>query len=76
MVRWTLKNRTRSDELLECLGVESIIDVIRRGRLRWFAHLESKEESNWVATCRNLKVGDKKGRGRGRKTSLFPYFLT
>ena len=36
MVRWmcgvTLKNRTRSDELLERLGVESITDVIRRGR--------------------------------------------
>ena len=72
MVRWmcgvTLKNRTRSDELLERLGVESITDVIRRGRLRWFGHLERKEEKDWVSACRNLEVGDKRGRGRGRKT--------
>ena len=44
IIRWmcgvTLKNRTRSDELLERLGVESITDMIRRGRLRWFGHLE------------------------------------
>ena len=72
MVRWmcgmTLKNITRSDELLERLGVESITDVIRRGRLGWFWHLERREEKDWVSACRNLKVGDKRGRGRGRKT--------
>jgi len=41
--------------------------VIRRGRLRWFGHLECKEK-DWVSACRNLKVGDNKDRGRGRKT--------
>ena len=58
MVRWmcgvTLKNRTRSDELMERLGVESITDVIRRGRLRWFGHFHL-----------NLLLGTQGGEGLG-----------
>jgi len=44
MVRWmcgvTLKDRVASDELLSRLGIESITEVVRRGRLRWFGHVE------------------------------------
>ena len=38
MVRWicgvTLKNKKSSEELKKYLGIESVTDVVRRGRLR------------------------------------------
>ena len=46
MVRWmcgvTLKNRISSAELNKRLDLENVTDVVRRGRLRWFGHLECK----------------------------------
>jgi hypothetical protein len=40
MVRWmsgvTLKDRKSSQELLGRLGVEDVVDVMKRGRLLWF----------------------------------------
>ena len=42
--------------------------IIGVGWLTWFGHLARKEEKDWVSACRNLTVGDKRGRGRGRKT--------
>ena len=46
MVRWmcgvSLKDRKRSVDLYSLLGVQSVVDVVRRGRLRWFEHLERR----------------------------------
>ena len=39
MCNVTLKDRKPS-ELRECLGLDSIRNCIRRGRLRWFGHVE------------------------------------
>ena len=36
--------------------VESVADVVRRGRLRWFGHLERKSVDDWVSACRKLEV--------------------
>ena len=47
----SLKDRKRSDELLNSLGIECIENKIQRGRLRWFGHVERKEENNWVKKC-------------------------
>ena len=44
----SLKDRKRSDELLNRLGIECVENKIQRGRLRWFGHVERKEENNWV----------------------------
>ena len=34
---------------------------MRRGRLRWFGHLEHKSVDDWVSACRGLVVeGDKR----------------
>ena len=42
MVRWmcgvSLKDRKRSVDLYSLLGVQSMDEVVRRGRLRWFGH--------------------------------------
>ena len=72
MVRWmcgvTLKDRRSSQELLDRLGIVSVADVVRRGRLRWFGHVERKRAEDWVSKCRNLEVESARGKGRGRKT--------
>ena len=55
MVRWmcgvSLKDRKRSVDLYSLLGVQSVYDVVRRGRLRWFEHLERKSGDDWVSAC-------------------------
>ena len=33
-----------------------LADVVRRGRLRWFVHLERKNVDDWVSTCRNVNL--------------------
>ena len=44
MMRWmcgvSLKDRKRSEVLYSLLGVQSVDEVARRGRLRWFGHVE------------------------------------
>ena len=60
MVRWmcgvSLKYRKRSVDLYSLLGVQSVDEVVRRGRLRWFGHVERKSGDDWVSTCRNVVV--------------------
>ena len=46
------------------LGVQSVAEVVRRGRLRWFGHVEHKSGSDCVSACRNVKVVGEKSRGR------------
>ena len=42
----TLKDRKSSDELLGRLGVEDVVEVVRRGRLLWFGHIERKSRDD------------------------------
>ena len=49
-------------------GINCVADVVRRGRLRWFGHLERKSVDDWVSACRGLVVEGARGRGRSRKT--------
>ena len=51
------------------LGIEAVEDVLRRGRLRWFGHVERMKADNCSA-CRSLEIvgGKKRGRGRGKKS--------
>ena len=71
MVRWmcgvSLRDRKSSVELIERFGIEGVAEVVRRGRLRWFGHLERKNEEDWVSRCRELEVAGSKSRvGAGR----------
>ena len=72
MARWmcgvSLKDRKRSEDLCNLLGINCVVDVVRRGRLRWFGHLERKSVDDWVSACRGLVVEGTRGRGRNRKT--------
>jgi hypothetical protein len=71
-VRWmcgvTLKDKKSSQELLGRLGVEDVVDVMKRGRLLWFGHVERKPREDWVKMCRDLVVVGAQGKGRGKKT--------
>ena len=74
MVRWmcgvTLNDKILLEELLSRVGVEPVGDIVRRGRLRWFGHVERKSEDDWVKRCLELEIAGKAGRGRGQKTWL------
>ena len=69
MVRWmcgvSLKDRKRSEDLCNFLGINCVADVVRRGRLRWFAHLERKDVDDWVSACRGLVVEGKRAERSG-----------
>ena len=67
MFRVSLKDRKRSVDLCSLLGVQSVSEVVRRGRLRWFGHVERKSGDDWVSTCRKVEVagaGARGGKGR------------
>ena len=61
----TLRDKVPTVELRRRLGIEG---VVRRGRLRWFGHVERKELDDWVSACRNLKVVGSRGRDRPTMT--------
>ena len=42
------------------------MEVMKRGRLRWFEHFERKEVDDWVSACRNLEVVGSRDTGRPR----------
>ena len=50
MVRWmcgvTLKNRITSEELRNRLNIEAGTEIVRRGRLRWFGHVDRKADDD------------------------------
>ena len=61
-------DRKHSDELLSRLGIECVENKIQRARLRWFGHVEWKEENDWVKKFTRMNVTGVVGRGAPRKT--------
>ena len=61
-------------DLYSLLGVQSMTDVLRHGRLRWFGHLERRNVDDWVSACR--KVAGVRCKGRNRKTWKKFYLLS
>jgi len=74
MVRWcgvTLEDMKSSQELWGRLGIEAIADVMKRGRLVWFGHVERKSREDWVKMCRDLVMeGARRGEGRKRGRNM------
>jgi hypothetical protein len=44
------------------------VEVVRRGRLLWFGHVERESRDDWVKMCRDLVAKGTRRKGRGRKT--------
>ena len=76
MIRWMccveLSDRKASAELSNRLATESVSDVVRRGKLRWFGYVERKEPDDWVSACRHIVVKSVKGRGSLRPRKTWP----
>jgi hypothetical protein len=51
---------------------KKIRGVCRRNRLRWFGHVERKEDDDWVKVkrCTRMEVVGKRHRGRPRKIRM------
>ncbi len=74
MVRWmcgvSLRERKTNDELRKMMGIEPVMDAVKRNSLRWFGHVLRKYESDWVRRVMEMNVEGRKGWGRPRKTWL------
>jgi len=60
MIRWMcgvkLTERKKSEELTELLGLETVSLMIKKSRLRWFGHVERKDDNDWVKRCITWEV--------------------
>ena len=57
-----LKDRKYSDELTDWLWMVSIRKCIKRGRLRWFGHVERMDKDSGVKKGRKVVVEGHRGR--------------
>ena len=71
MIRWMcrvkLNERKKSEELRELLGLEQV-NMMKKSRLRWFGHVERKDDNDWVKRCMTWEVEGIRQRGRPKKT--------
>ena len=73
MMRWMCgskpEDRVPTSSLRSKLGgVPPITDQVRRSRLRWFGHVERRDEDDWLRKACNLDIGGKVPKGRPRQT--------
>ena len=71
MLRWmcgvTLRDKVHTVELRR-FGIEGVVEVMRRGRLRYFGHVERKKVDDWVSACRNLEEAGSRDSDRPKMT--------
>jgi len=68
-MRWIkLNERKRSEELRELVGSEPVSLTIKKSRIRWFGHVEHKDDNDWVKRCMMLEIEGIRQSGRPNKT--------
>ena len=71
MIRWIcgakLSDRIQSEVLRRRLGLEDIKIVMKKRRLRWFGHVERRDEG-WIKKALTMEVAGTRPKGRPRKT--------
>ena len=74
MIRWMcgdkLNERKKSEELGELLGLEPVSLMIKKSRLRWFGHVEQKDNNDWVKHRITWEFEGIRQRGRPKKTLM------
>jgi len=80
MVKWMcgvkLQDRVPSKELRGRLGLDDIISVLQRNRLRWYGHVLRKEDNDWVKKCMEYEVeGSSSSSSSSGKTSRLSWHL-
>ena len=72
MIRWmagaSLRERHSTKELRGRMGLVDVTSIMRQARLRWFGHVERKEEHDWVKRVTQLTVEGARPVGRPQKT--------
>jgi len=63
----TLKDRKRNDDIHYAIGVCCITDKIRESRLRWYGHVQRREDDHCVKRILEVEVYGRRNRGRQRK---------
>jgi len=61
-------NERKKNELRELLGLEPVSLIIKKSKLRWFGHVERKDDNDWVKRCITWEVEGIGQRGRPKKT--------
>jgi len=61
-----LSDKVACEELRERLGLEDVVTVLQRNRLRWFGHVLRKDDSVWVKKCLDFVVEGVGPRGASR----------
>ena len=74
MIRWIcpakLRDKVPSEALRSRLGLGSIENALRRGRLRWYDHAQRMDSDTWSRKVNKTIVTGNNSRGRPRKTWL------
>ena len=58
----------KSEELSKLLGLEPVSLMIKKSRLRWFGHVERKDDNDWVKCCITWEFEGIRQRGCPKKT--------
>jgi len=71
MLRWilslTLRDRKRNNDICRILGVACITDKVREARLRWYGHIQRREEDECVKRILEANVDGQRSRGIQRR---------
>ena len=72
MIRWmcgvTMRDRYPCEELRARVGIKPIVDAMCQQRLRWFGHIERREDNSWLKKVQILAVDGHSGCGIPHKT--------
>ena len=71
MLRWmtgvSLNERKSNECVRSMLAIDDIAEVMRQNRLRWFGHVERRDELCWIKRIETLQVDGDGVKGRPRK---------
>ena len=71
MLRWSLgvtrRDKVRNEVIRGTIGVGSIVSKLRESRLRWFGHVERREENHVTKRVMNMELPGSRRRGRPKK---------
>ena len=63
-----LNERRKSEKLRELLELEPVSLMTKKSRLRWFGHVEQKDDNDWVKCCITWEVEGIRQRRCSKKT--------
>jgi hypothetical protein len=46
------------------MNIECITDVMSRGRLRWYGHVQRREDTAWIKRCIDMEMDGRRSTGR------------